>query len=193
MRTTLSVLSGLSVLLLTGVVLGQAKHVKDAIYDTKTDAKKDIAAAVAKAKHDNKRVLLMFGSNSCGWCTRMDAVFKKESTVRRALLYEYVLVHVDIGSAHKMNKNIDLGTKYGSEFKHAGVPYLTILDAAGKTVGHSGTRPLRDGPKVDPKKVTAFLAKHKAKPLDATDVLSTAQGKAFKHDRKLLIHLSAPS
>ena len=42
-------------------------------------------------------------------------------------------------------------------------------------------------------KVTAFLAKHKAKPLDATDVLSTAQGKAFKHDRKLLIHLSAPS
>ncbi len=189
MRTTLSVLS---VLLLTGVVLGQAKTGSDAVYDTKADAKKDIAAAVSKAKHDNKRVLLTFGGNWCGWCRRMDALFKKERTVRKTLSYEYVLVHVDVVNADKMNKNIDLGTRYGSEFKYDGVPYLTILDAEGKTVAHSGTRPLRDGSKVDPKKVVAFLEKHKAKPLDATDVLSTAQGKAFKHDRKLLIHLSAP-
>src|SRR5258708_17180935 len=38
------------------------------IYDESADANRQIADAVAQAKRENKRVLLQFGANWCGWC-----------------------------------------------------------------------------------------------------------------------------
>lgn len=173
---------------LTGIAVAQERKAHDAIYDTDADAGKDIAAALAKARYDNKRVLLVYGGNWCGWCRKMHETFK-DRNVRRTMLYEYELVTVDIG---KWDKNEDIAKKYGSTIRTDGVPYLTVLSGDGKTVAHTGTKPLRTGSEVDASKVRAFLEKHKAEPLDAAGVLASARAKARQEHKLLFIHLGAP-
>ena len=38
------------------------------LYDPSADAEKDVAAAIKKAKAENKYVLLQGGGNWCSWC-----------------------------------------------------------------------------------------------------------------------------
>ena len=45
------------------------------VYDEAADAKADVAAAVAKAKKEKKRVLVTLGANWCGWCRALDRLF----------------------------------------------------------------------------------------------------------------------
>ena len=90
-----------------------------------------IAEAVARAKRKNKRVLIQWGANWCGWCHLLHGTFNENPEVARKLLYEYDVVLVDIG---KWDKNLELAEKYGADFKNNGVPYLTILDADGKVL-----------------------------------------------------------
>ncbi|MGC4103250.1 hypothetical protein [Ferruginibacter sp.] len=52
------------VMFATITVLAQEKK----LYDPTADAEKDIAAAVKKAKAENKYVLLQGGGNWCSWC-----------------------------------------------------------------------------------------------------------------------------
>src|SRR5262245_29409786 len=66
------------------------------IYDRTADGEKQIAAAVAEAKRDHKRVLLQFGANWCKWCHRLHDLCKTDKTIARELLYEYVVVPVEI-------------------------------------------------------------------------------------------------
>ena len=98
------------------------------VYDEKTNAGDDIAAAVARAAKNHKRVLVVYGGNWCGWCVKLDEFFKKDRSVARTLRYEYEVVKVDIG---KFDKNMELVEKYGAQLKKGGVPYLTVLDGTG--------------------------------------------------------------
>ncbi|HOW19271.1 MAG TPA: DUF255 domain-containing protein, partial [Phycisphaerae bacterium] len=52
-----------------------ANKKRDPIYNEKADAKAQIAEALARAKRDNKRVLIMWGGNWCKWCYRLHDVF----------------------------------------------------------------------------------------------------------------------
>src|SRR5262245_55240495 len=56
------------------------------IYDTKADAKQLIAKAVAKAKSENTRVLVMFGGNWCGWCHKLHGTLKSDQGLARTML-----------------------------------------------------------------------------------------------------------
>src|SRR6187397_2028590 len=47
------------------------------IYDTKADGKELVAAATKKAVAQEKRVLVVFGGNWCGWCHKLHAFFAK--------------------------------------------------------------------------------------------------------------------
>src|SRR5262245_923438 len=68
----------------------QAKASKPAdIYDVKADAKAEVAAALARAARENKRVLVMFGGNWCGWCHKLHAVFRENDDIRTLLRNEY--------------------------------------------------------------------------------------------------------
>jgi len=126
------------------------KKTKKPIYDEKADAKVDIAAAVARAKKNNKRVLIMYGGNWCGWCYLLHDEFKKKE-IAKTLLYEYELVMVDIG---KRDKHLDIVKAYGADI--TGVPYLTVLDSDGKVVVNQRTGPLEEGDHHDPAKVQGF-------------------------------------
>ena len=49
---------------------------RPSIYDKSADAKVQVAKASERAKHDDKRILLMFGGDWCGWCHKLHGLFK---------------------------------------------------------------------------------------------------------------------
>ncbi len=73
---------------------------KPSIYDQNADAKAQVASATARAERANKRVLLMFGGDWCGWCHKLHDLFAKNTEIRRLLSYEYELVMVDTKAPH---------------------------------------------------------------------------------------------
>ena len=123
------------------------------VYDEAADAKADVAAAVAKAKKEKKRVLVTLGANWCGWCRALDRLFTKDETVSSALAAGYVPVKVDVG---RMTKNLELAKGWGADPK-TGIPLLVVLDGTGKAVKVQETGSLESGKRHDPEKVIAFL------------------------------------
>jgi len=127
------------------------------IYSETANPKADIAAALAKAKREHKRVLLDFGGDWCGDCQVLDIYF--HHPVNQALLAKhYVVLHVWIG---QMDRNIDIAAKYGVPISK-GVPALAVLTAEGKVVYAQGTGQFADMRHMESKSVTEFLNKWKA-------------------------------
>ena len=52
------------------------------IYDESLDGNKQIAAALAIAKKGDKRVLLQFGANWCGWCHKLHELFATDPCIK---------------------------------------------------------------------------------------------------------------
>src|SRR5262245_5605221 len=101
------------------------------IYDEGADGAAQINAAIAKAKKNNRRVLIQWGANWCGWCHKLHDLFAADRDIKKTLNYEYDVVLVDVG---KFDKNMELAAKYGAALKGNGIPYLTVLDGDGKIV-----------------------------------------------------------
>ena len=169
------------------------------VYDEKADAKADIAAALAKAKKENRRVLIQWGGNWCPWCIKLNNAMKGDKTLAHTLMYEYDVVHVDIG---QFDKNMDLAEKYGAELKKSGVPYLTVLDFSGKPVANTETGGLelskedaaKPGAKFahDTAKVNKFLTDNQAAYFDAQSVYDKGLAEAKASNRKVFLHFGAP-
>ena len=128
------------------------KPARPAIYDESADGAKQIEEAPAKAKKENKHVLLMFGANWCGWCHRLHKLFDSNAQIAAKLKQDFVLVLVDVNKNH----NADLNQRYGTPTQF-GLPVLVVLDAAGKALTTQDTGKLEEGDHHDPAKVMAFL------------------------------------
>jgi thioredoxin-related protein len=170
------------------------KKAEVAIYDESADAQAQIDAALTKAKKENRRVLIQWGGNWCGWCRLLHAKFQSDPAIRKELSYEYDVVNVDIGH---FDKNLDIAAKYGAMgLKDDGVPYLTVLDASGTPVVNHDTGSLEtkgEGePGHDPAKVLAFLTEHRAAYLQADAVLADATRRAAAEGKLLFLHFGAP-
>lgn len=102
----------------------------DAIYDEQADAGREIKAALARASQRGKparNVMLVFGANWCGDCRALDAHMHNPE-LAAMIEKTFVVVKVDVG---RMDKNIELGTKYGVPIEN-GIPALAVLDSRGK-------------------------------------------------------------
>jgi thiol-disulfide isomerase/thioredoxin len=176
------------------------KPARPPLYDEQADAREQIAAALAKAKKENQRVLIQWGGNWCGWCIKLDELCRSDPAVRKQLQYEYQVVHVDAG---RDGKNMDLAKSYSAEID--GFPYLTVLDAEGKPIANQETGLLEerdaDGKvtgKHVPGAVLAFLKKHEAPQLNASEVLAAGLAEAKRNaDRGegpqvVFLHFGAP-
>jgi thiol-disulfide isomerase/thioredoxin len=161
------------------------------VYDEKADAKQQLAAALAKAKKENQRVLIQWGAEWCGWCKWLAGTMQSDAKLRRELQYEYQLVHIDVG---KFDKHMDVAKSLGAELKS--IPFLTVLDAHGKELVQQQTEPFEtevDGKKGhDATKLLAFLKQHAAKPVAAADVLAAAMATAKQQDKRVFLHFGAP-
>ncbi len=107
----------------------------------------DLAKAQAKAKAENKLVMLDFtGSDWCGWCIKLDKeVFSQPEFIQYA---EKNLVPVEVDfprrkqqSEEQKKANAQLQEKYKIE----GYPTIIVLNSEGKKVGKLGYQP--GGPK----------------------------------------------
>lgn len=174
---------------------------KKPIYDEQADAKQQIAAALAKAKRENRRVLIQWGGNWCSWCIKLNNTLTTDKDLNRELMYEYDVVHIDAG--RPAGKNIDLAHSYGSTPDKDGFPFLTILDADGKPVATTETGALEkkdangesvlgEGMGHDTKKLMTFLKLHEAKPIVADAYLADALSKAKAEGKSVILRFGAP-
>lgn len=159
------------------------------IYDVEADAGAQIEAALARAKKDNKRVLLQFGGNWCGWCYKLHDVFQNNREIATLLRNDYESVMVDIG---RLDKNMNIADRYGAALGAHGVPFLTVLDADGRVLTNQDTGELENGPAHDVEQVKAFLHKWAPEARDAESTLDDALKRAAVEDKRVLVHLGAP-
>lgn len=138
-------------------VSGTTPFVPKHIYSETADPKRDIAAGLAKAKQEHKRVIVDFGGDWCGDCQVLDIYFHQPPN-QQLLEKNFVLVHIWIGH---FDRNIDLAAKYGVPITK-GVPALAVLSADGKVVYSQGTGQFADMRHMESKSVTEFLNKWKA-------------------------------
>lgn len=165
---------------------GPAK--KESIYDRKADARVQVEQAKARAKAADKRILLMFGGDWCGWCHKLHGLFQEDEGIRPVLFNEYELVLIDTEAP-----NADGLLKEASKGQDGvGFPFLAVLDAGGKLLIGQKTDPLEEGDHHDPKKVRAFLDEWKVAPKDAEDVVKDALARASADDRRVLLTFGAP-
>src|ERR1700741_1589316 len=183
----------LSVLLLSPVVEDPPQKKAEAIYDESADGPNQIAAALARAKKENRRVLVEWGANWCVWCKRLHSLSRNDEGIRKELLYEYDVVLLDDG---RFAKHVDLMKKYEVDLKSVGIPFLTILDSDGKVLANQETGSLELEDKAaqahDPKRVLELLERHRATPVAADDVLAAGLQEAKRLEKRVFLHLGAP-
>jgi|ERR1039457_2745221 thiol:disulfide interchange protein len=130
-----------------------AKH----LYSETANPTADIAAGLAKAKRQHKRVILDFGGDWCGDCQVLDIYFHQAPNAE-LLNKNFILVHVWIGH---MDANIDIAAKYGVPI-NKGVPALAVLAPDGKVLYSQATGEFADMRHMDSSSLTEFLKKWKS-------------------------------
>lgn len=163
------------------------------VYDEQAVGADQVAAALARAKKENRRVLIQWGANWCGWCIKLHELTRTNPEVKRELLYEYDLVHIDVG---QFDKHMDLAAKYGADLKGNGIPFLTVLDAGGTPIANQETGSLENPagatPAHDVEKVMAFLTEHRAEYQAASAILDDGLARAKAEGKTAFVHFGAP-
>lgn len=159
------------------------------VYDEAADAAEDIATAIAVAGKENKRVLIQWGANWCGWCKLLHGLFKEDRQIGRKLQYEYEVVYVDVG---RFDKNLNLAEQYTADLKGNGIPFLTVLAGDGSVVTNQETGSLEEGKAHDPAKVLDFLTTHEAEPLKAEELLDDVLKEAGRLKKRVFLTFGAP-
>jgi thiol:disulfide interchange protein len=162
------------------------KAEREPIYNPEADATADIAAAVDRAARDNKRVIVKWGGNWCGWCYRLHDFLHDQAEIAPVVRSEYEIVHVDV------NNNRELLKEYDKDDICAGYPFVTVLDQDGKLLTNQNTAELEEGKGYNAERVMAFLKEWTPEPLNAEKQLTAALAQAREEDKRVLVHLGAP-
>ncbi len=131
--------------------------VKKHIYSETADPRADIAAALAQARRQHKRVILDFGGDWCGDCQVLDIYFHQAPNAK-LLASHFILVHIDIGH---MDRNVETADKYQVPIRK-GVPALAVLDAHGKLLYSQQNKEFENMRNMSSESVTEFLNRWKA-------------------------------
>ena len=122
------------------------------VYDESADAQARVSQALAKAKADNKQVMIVFGANWCGDCKMLDGEFRKPA-MKALLDANYVVVKVDV---NRFNKNLDVVKPYGEVIKK-GIPSIVIATPANQLVYATNGGELADARKMGEAGVAEFF------------------------------------
>jgi thiol:disulfide interchange protein len=127
------------------------------IFDVHADGSAQVAAALARASLEKKRVILEFGANWCIWCRRLNATFENDSGVSKALESGFIVVRVDVNTRRGEKRNAAVIERYGHPTAH-GIPVLVVLDLYGKQLTTKDSGDFEEGEGHSSAKISAFLA-----------------------------------
>ena len=158
-----------------------AKAKKASIYDKAADVQAQVDKATRRPKQDNKRVLLMFGGDWCGWCHKLHELFASNAEIRKILSDEYVLVMVETAAPNaetwlaKCKDALQGRARQGCWLPVPGCARLR------RQCDHGAeTNPLEEGDHHDPGKVKDFLTRWTVTPQDAQVVLKEGLSRASR-------------
>jgi thiol-disulfide isomerase/thioredoxin len=101
-------------------------------YNPDADAKKDLAAAQARARAARKNVMVIFGANWCGDCIVLHRLLDEPET--RAYVHaHFEVVAVDLG---RWDRNLDVAEKLGVNLDK-GIPAAAFLAPDGSAIGNT--------------------------------------------------------
>lgn len=123
------------------------------LYNPAANAKREVAAAVARAKKDGKHVLIQVGGNWCSWCYRYAAFVKADKTLNNLTNKNYVVYHLNYSPE---NKNLALLKTFGFP-QRFGFPVFVVLDGNGVRLHTQDSALLEKGKSYDAEKVKSFL------------------------------------
>ncbi len=126
------------------------------LYPPPEEAQAEISTALAAAKKDHKRVILVFGGNWCYDCHVLDTTFRSKEFAP-LVNANYHVIHINIGN---YDANLDLAEKYQIPLKK-GVPSLAILDPDGTLVVSQKQGEFESTVRIGPEDVIDFLKKWK--------------------------------
>jgi len=98
------------------------------VYNPNADAKADLKNAIAKAKTENKHVLIQVGGNWCPWCIKFHKMATTDAKIDSIISADYVYILLNYS---KENKNLDV-LKNLQNPQRFGFPVFVILDGNGK-------------------------------------------------------------
>ena len=154
------------------------------------DVESRLAGALARAREDNKRVLVQWGSNGDAAAASLITTMRKDSTIGRTILYEYEIVRAESKSAERV------AAKYKGPGARPAPPYFTVLDAQGKVLASQAAAAFKTTgggtPAYDVKKLNEFLTKYKPAYVNAEPLLTEALSRAKKEQKTLFLWFSAP-
>jgi thioredoxin-related protein len=139
------------ILLSASFLIAQTETVS--LYNPNANTREDIAAAVKKAKAENKQVLLQIGGNWCPWCVKLDGFMATDPQVDSLLKADYIRVMVNYS---KENKNEEVMKSLGNP-QRFGFPVLVILNQDGIRLHTQDSWYLEKDKYYDKEKVMHFL------------------------------------
>lgn len=141
-----------------------AQTTETKIYDINANAENDIAAAVKKAKAENKNVLLQAGGNWCSWCIEFNKFTHADSSIDSLINKNFVVYHLNYS---KENLNKAVFAKYGYP-QRFGFPVFIILDENGNRIHTQNSEYLEQGRSYNKQKVFEFLLQWTPAAMDAS-------------------------
>ena len=136
--------------------LKQPSDMKKDLYPANANARAEIKEAEEKAARERKRILLVFGANSCYDCHVLDLAFHRADFA--PVMAGYEVVHVDIGDDGK--KNADVAKQFDVSLDK-GVPGLGVVESDGKVVIGQKNGEFEDARSLTPEALLEFLNKWK--------------------------------
>jgi len=123
-------------------------------YDENADADRAVDAALARAAHSHKLVLIDLGGNWCADCRILAGVMDLPE-VRAFVDAHYEVVSVDVG---RFNKNLQIPARYGITTRLEGVPAVLVVKPDGTLTDRGHISALADARSMTPQGIADWLA-----------------------------------
>ena len=129
-------------------------------YDANANAEKDIENLIAKAKNENKNIILQAGGNWCIWCLRFNQYVQTTPELKTIVDKNYLYYHLNYSPE---NKNEKVFAKYDNPGAKYGYPVFIVLDKNGKQIHTQDSSVLEEGKGYGFEKVKTFFNEWKPK------------------------------
>ena len=139
------------------IQLPQPSKPNTSLYPAPGEAAAELKAALAAAKADHKRVLVIFGANWCYDCHVLDTTLRSPK-VAPLVAANYHVLHINIGDDG--DRNGDLAERFQVPLKK-GIPGLAVLDGTGQLITSQKNGEFESAARIGMSDVTGFLERWK--------------------------------